>query len=64
MTAFKVNYEVRIKRADSNQDDELYFEKPEELGIFLRGYIESMVDWYSGEEYTITIHRTKEEGKE
>lgn len=58
MTVFEVGYEITVKRADSEgEDDEILLNKPEEVIRFLRGYIESMEDWYSGEEYTVTIHR-------
>lgn len=59
MTGFKIVYEVKIERERKAENDELYFQKPAELQTFLRGFIESMNDWHSGEEYTITIHKTK-----
>ena len=64
MTVFEVGYEITVKRADGEgEDDEILLNKPEEVVRFLRGYIESMEDWYFGEEYTVTIHRLPKGGK-
>lgn len=61
MTEFNIVYEVKIERECKVENDELYFQKPADLWRFLWGFIESMNGWYSDEEYTITIHKTKGE---
>lgn len=59
MTESKIVYEVKVERECEEENEELYFRKPDELYLFLRGFVRGMADFHSAEEYTITINKTK-----